>query len=417
MCFSTTVSQTSRRSMYRTAFTICLAIQAVAVFGAGPQETAVPIDDEPFAASLLDVDSVHVRFDTGTGERIVAMDDMLGWGTRREMQRGPVVILRDGSLLTTFADWALDADALLIESDIWKPTRISRQLVGGILVRVPSSAVARDGILDQIVAATGRLDQCVLLDEDVVRGTIVTSGEDTIEMDVESRSVSIPRAALRAVIFRNLVDRPRGGAMKWSVGFLAGDLVFADVVNVNGAGGQIVCDAGLTLLPWKTDVLLGEVCFLRPMCDRVVYLSDLEPARYKHVPLLKLAWPYRVDRNVLGGRLRHASRAFSKGLGMHSTSSLTYALDGEYRRFQADIGLDDMTQGRGSVVCRVYIDPGSGWQLAFESPVIRGRQSLVPVSVDVRGTQRISLIVDRSDQGDEWDHVNWIDARMLKSEE
>jgi len=401
------------RSWCLVGWTVGTIIPYLAIATAHPQEKGVPVDAEPFTASLVAVNSEEIQFRKEDGrEQSVPVGELVHWGTCREPQRGPVVILRDGGLLTALTGWKLNADTISIESDIWKAARIPRRLVRGVLLQVPGSAAERDAILVQMTTSPDKLDQCVLLDNDVVAGTIVSSMDDAIEMKVEARTVTIPRADLRAVIFRNLLNRPRTPSSIWSVGFLTGDCLFVDVVLLNTEGGKLVTGAGLALAPWKPDTLLEEICFLRPPCARCVYLSDLDPTSYKHVPLLELAWPYHTDRNVGGGQLRHAGKVFHKGLGLHSMSSLSYALDGQYSRFQAEIGLDDVAARRGSVICRAYVNSGSGWKLAFESAVIRGQQPLVPVSVDVSGAQRISLIVDRADQGDEWDYVNWIDARL-----
>src|SRR5262249_35933261 len=77
--------------------------------------------------------------------------------------------------------------------------------------------------------------------------------------------------------------------------------------------------------PWKCDA--AEIVFLQRFGGRAVYLSDLTPTGYKHVPYFELTRPYRLDRNVDGGDLRAGGRRYLKGIGMTSTSRLTYPLD------------------------------------------------------------------------------------------
>ena len=96
--------------------------------------------------------------------------------------------------------------------------------------------------------------------------------------------------------------------------------------------------------------------FLQPLGGRAVYLGDLRPAEFRHVPFLDLPWPYHADRNVTGGRLRSGGRLYLKGLGVHSSARLTYLLDEPYERFEAELGIDDSTDGGGSVRYRVYVD-------------------------------------------------------------
>ena len=108
-------------------------------------------------------------------------------------------------------------------------------------------------------------------------------------------------------------------------------------------------------------------------------------------------------------------RLYAKGVGMHSTSRLAYRLTGEHRQFAAELAVDDLAGRRGSVQFRVYLAGANGkWTRAFETDVIRGGQSPVPIFVDVTDAQAIALIVDFADYGDQLDYANWLSARLVK---
>ena len=79
-------------------------------------------------------------------------------------------------------------------------------------------------------------------------------------------------------------------------------------------------------------------------------------------------------------------------------------------RFQAELGIDDSTGGRGSVQFRVLVDG----QERFASPIIRGGNPPVPVSVDVAGAKKLELVVDYADRADVLDHADWLNARLTK---
>jgi hypothetical protein len=159
---------------------------------------------------------------------------------------------------------------------------------------------------------------------------------------------------------------------------------------------------------------IADVAGIQSFGRHVTYLSDLEAKSYRHRPFLDLGWQFQNDRNTLGGRLHCGGRVFEKGLGMHSIAGLTYDLDRSYQKFEADLGIDDATEAKGSVVFRVYVDDGSGeWTPKFQSTVVRGGDPPVPISVDLAGVRRITLIVDLADHGDEMDHAVWLDARLI----
>jgi hypothetical protein len=131
---------------------------------------------------------------------------------------------------------------------------------------------------------------------------------------------------------------------------------------------------------------------------------------------LSLAWPYQNDRSVTGGMLRAGGRYYLLGLGMHSPSRITYDLNGEYSRFEADVAIDDSVAPCGSVVFRVFADLGDGeWQQRAISPIQRGGAVPHRLSANVEGAIRLSLLVDFADRADELDHADWLDVRLIKS--
>ncbi len=179
-----------------------------------------------------------------------------------------------------------------------------------------------------------------------------------------------------------------------------------------------------------------------------------------------LSWPYRLDRNVTSGMLRCGGRLHMKGIGVHSAARLVYTIfplplgekhqnnsplplgkehqnnsslplgEGQgvraaegsgfrvqgsespnlqiskspnsFRRFAAEVGIDDSTANRGSVIFRVLVNG----QERFTSPILRGGDAPVPVLVDIRGAKKLELLVDYADHGDVLDHADWLDARL-----
>jgi hypothetical protein len=132
------------------------------------------------------------------------------------------------------------------------------------------------------------------------------------------------------------------------------------------------------------------------------------------VPYLSIEWPYRRDRNVMGDPLSVGGKRYMKGIGMHSAARLTFRLDGDYRRFDAAVAIDDSAGKRGSVTFGVYVLRDGAWAEAFTSGTVRGGEAPRPVSVDLTGAQGLTLTVDYADRGDELDRANWLDARLVK---
>ena len=97
---------------------------------------------------------------------------------------------------------------------------------------------------------------------------------------------------------------------------------------------------------------------------------------------------------------------------MHSTSRVAYDISAGYARFEASATIDDSAGKGGSVVFRIFLDDGQGeWKAALESPVVRGGDKPVAISVDLSGAQRLALIVDAADRGDTLDRADWLPPR------
>src|SRR5436305_8420325 len=97
---------------------------------------------------------------------------------------------------------------------------------------------------------------------------------------------------------------------------------------------------------------------------------------------------------------------------MHSASRVTYAVPAGCRRFAALVGLDDHTGRRGSVRVRVLVD-GKERELGLKGELTH-RNGPLAVRVDVEGAKELTLAVDFGAGGDIGDHVNWVDARLVK---
>lgn len=376
----------------------------------GNATLAVPVDGEPFEAQLAAVDQRwQITFQTPARPRVLPAASLVLWGRCVEADRGPLVVMDDGSLMVAEVRSA-DRDHLSADSGLFGSVRFPRKRVAGVVFHVPADREGRDRIIDRILAAPTGGDRAMLVNGDEVAGTIerVADGKVRFQSSVGPLELEISR--LRAIVLRAApipgVKDPGGleplGAL---IGFRDGTRLRASSLVTTGDSLRVTIPGGIV---WKT--VPKELVFLQPLGGQVVYLSDLEPEGYRHVPFLNLVWPYRADRNVAGGVLRGGGTLYLKGLGMHSASRLSYALAGSYRRFQTELAVDDETGGRGSVGFRVFIDG----KARYTSPVIRGDQPPTPVSIDLAGAKRIDLVVDFADRADEWDHANWLNARLVR---
>ena len=140
------------------------------------------------------------------------------------------------------------------------------------------------------------------------------------------------------------------------------------------------------------------------------FLSDVNPASATngHGPYerdMSNGEQYAGD----GQTLRMNGVTYSKGLGVHANSDISYTLGGKYKTFSAAIGIDDETNNSGSVDFQVFTDNG---QKLYDSGVMNGFSATKIVNVDVSGKQTLRLVVTDAGDGNAYDHADWANARV-----
>jgi len=367
---------------------------------------AVPVEGAAFPAELTALDADwQITFGSGQIARQLTAGELVEWGSCAEVRKGPLAITADGGLLVADVLGA-DLDHITLDSGLFGQIELPLDALAGIVFDLPAAESDRDALLGRIARADGDSDRLLLQNGDEITGLIESIDRAAVTLRTELGTPKIELDRIAAIVFNPDLKRPpkHQGLRAWA-GFADGSRLIATGLVVNGRVLEITA-CGQT---WKT--LAGELVFLQPLGGRVTYLSDLTPAAERHEPYLDLRWPaWRRDENIAGGRLRCAGRLYLKGIGVHSYSQLTYLLDKPYRRFQAALGIDDSTAGRGSVTFRVYVDR----RRQHTSDVIRGGEHPVPISVDLSGAKRLDLIVDFADRADQHDRAAWLDARLVE---
>lgn len=348
--------------------------------------------------------------------------DIVYWGSNTEAKRGPVVLLSDGSALIG-DPIALNSEELRIDTRLVGELALPRNVVRGIIFRLPADVKSRDALHDRILNRRDANDWLLLANGDELTGR--ATGQKTAEQSAEEQLMfavgmtkapaSLGFSKLAAIAFDSvLVDSvARRGNQTLTV-LRDGSQLYVGEIAERGPRQELtlVCGAKVRL---DRESLGEDVVFWQPLGGTTTYLSDLDDAGYKHIPFLTQSWSFGRDRNCHGERLRSAGALIAKGLGMRSTSRLAYDLPEDYRTFAAELALDDSAGERGSVIFRVFTAAETGaWKTAYESPVIRGGTSPLPISVDIRGAKRLALIVDFAERGDECDDADWLNARLSR---
>jgi hypothetical protein len=104
-------------------------------------------------------------------------------------------------------------------------------------------------------------------------------------------------------------------------------------------------------------------------------------------------------------------QTFSKGLGAHAVSEITYSLARNCSSLNATVGMDDEIdfQSRyGTVSFEVYGDDVK----LFDSGIMSGSSPAQDVSVNLSGRQTLRLVIGNAGDGIGYDHADWAEARV-----
>ncbi len=356
--------------------------------------------------------------------RNVALNDLVRWSTARANEARPELLLIDGSRLV-LADswtgqprWQLAGDFLSATTQLLGKITLRRSQVRALVLRAPHGHQQRTRFLDQLLSEKPTAESLRFIHGDQFEGRLVrvrtTAGQQRLEFLAQTamEPSQVPLERIAAIVFR-YTPKPSQSKGSLVVGLSDGSVLIAESLVANSKQLRLRLANGLEL----NSSNISEVVYLRSLSSRCIYLSDLVESDFQHRPYLDIPWPYRRDRNVLAGPLLAAGRSHAKGLGMLTATRLSYRLDtpeiaGRFQRFVAAVAVDDTAARRGSVIFRVYFEREGAWQLAFTSPVVRGGDSPLPVTVELDDAKQLALVTDFADRGDERDYANWLDARL-----
>jgi len=133
---------------------------------------------------------------------------------------------------------------------------------------------------------------------------------------------------------------------------------------------------------------------------------DLSPARQD--------WGRpQKDRSITEKPLTIAGKTFNHGVGAHANFTLWIDLKGTADRFRSTVGVDDGSQGNGSVRFKVWVDD----RKAADTGVMKSGDPPKDLDLDLTGAKCMVLIVTSGGNDISYDHADWADAVIAFSGE
>ncbi len=392
---------------------------------------------EAKSAKLKEIRGDEFVFDIAGEEQRKTADDFSRFGSWNDSPRGAHVLLVDGSVLVGDVLKIVDekvflGDAAGLGRCRFDGTELPLAAVRGIIYQPAAESLARDRRWLQIQTGKPAKDTVHLIGGETLPGLLLGSKLSEKEHDgsplplkfqlsAAARQIEILPGRIEALALNATLLQAAKQPPKFWLGLSDGNWLACEAVNGDKENVAIKTAADLELrTPLITDDELTPqfwqaVTYLEPASDKFVYLSDLKPAAYKHLPFLTVDWPYELDRSVVGGRLRTSSAIARKGIGMHATSTLDFEVPAAAETFRAEVAIDETAPLAGHAIVRVLLqrEADGKFEEAQAVEVSRRDQTMRSTSISVKNARRLRLEVTTADDSDTGDHVDWCYARFL----
>lgn len=279
-----------------------------------------------------------------------------------------------------------------------------------LFLRPPRGTLATERFVNGFLDQSRSGDVVVMTNGDRISGTLThLDSANSCRLKSAGKTIEVPTSRIAAVAFSTQLLVRRRPASRHGRG------VFSNGARLTFSAVKLEADratiSGKTLFGSVLESPLGGLYGLEIRDKDIVFLSDLEPAKYEQAPFFGISWPLGRDREVNGGNLRlYGFGAVDKGLGMHGGAKVTYKLDRQYRWFECLAGVDPQTGNKGRLRAQVVVDGkcvATQEEMTAKTPPWR-------IRIDVGKADTMSLAVTGGARGNVQARFSWAGARLIK---
>ena len=236
---------------------------------------------------------------------------------------------------------------------------------------------------------------------------IATDGNDNATTDIEL-------GRLDRVNFGGVIPARTVPPLSARVTFLSGSVLTVPMAAKEGkfswsVGDVIMQDpAGKECKTTADQILSVEV-----LGGRVVFLTELDPAKDQQTTYLGTKWPTQTNSNVLGGPLKVAKVTYPRGLGVHTRSVLTYdlgAAGGGSESLSLRAAVDDSAAPYGEANLSIVLDGKVLW----EAKGMKAGQISEELLLPVKGGKTLELRAEPADKLDVLGRVDWLNIALVR---
>lgn len=387
---------------------------------ASPNVEVQTLAGEQSSGQLVSLDAEQLVVEAPEGPRSFAVQNLLAVRPLEQAAAVPqlanpessaTILLTDGSTLRV-QDYRVEGETahfVLAEHALTLPVAAIRtvRFGGG-----PSSHASQ---WEQITTRKAAGDLLVVYRTDsldYLEGIIGAVTDERVQFQLDGDTLPVRKNKIAGLVYYR--PNPPGGGTGKCLVVLANEsrLAVTSLVS-SGETIELKTGAGMQLtLPWSA---VRRLDFGQ---GKVQYLTELTPQSTTWegyfgtgtgTDIVTQFYQPRSDQGFNGQPLRLRGETYARGLAIHSRTELIYRLPGQFRRFVAVAGIDDVVTPHGDVHLTIWGDN----RLLFEQQ-IRGGDDPLSLDLDISGASRLRILVDYGEHLDVADHLNLCEARVLK---
>ncbi|MCK5113529.1 MAG: NPCBM/NEW2 domain-containing protein [Phycisphaerae bacterium] len=377
-------------------------------------ETVETLDMQQIEGAIGTFDGKTLTIKIGDGVKKISVKDLaelvLQKPKNAKSAPGTIVLQTVCGDIIPVKNLTLDKDQFTLQNPLLGKVALKMDKVKVIFT--PAENETPQDVIDSCTAnkyKQGLRDMLVIVRKNGVlqsaRGVLKSVGREKIGFQLKGKDRRISRASVRAIW---LSETPQKPAAPRGV-LIATDGTRIKFTALKFDGKTVEAESWVFgKLKFNRQMLSG----VRFVSDRVVTLSELKPTDVKeHGFFDSKTYPYRIDLSTTGKPITLGGKVYITGLGLHSYSQITYAIDKKYRTFFAIVGIDDNANSDGEASITIL---GDGKKLLPETQLTAAGKP-VAVRLNVTGVKELTIIVDSgSDKLPVGDHVDIVGARLIK---
>jgi len=114
--------------------------------------------------------------------------------------------------------------------------------------------------------------------------------------------------------------------------------------------------------------------------------------------------------SVASTPLKITDTLYKRGLGMHANGFIEYPLNKQFKKLEVTLGIDAVTEGRGTVKVRFIADG----KVVKTTDIINGFTEPLAISIDkLDNINRLLIVVDDAGDGEKMDYIDLVDGKLF----